>query len=786
MSYVALYRKWRPQTFDDVIGQDHIVTTLRNAILTGKLSHAYLFCGTRGTGKTSLAHIISRAANCTDPQNGNPCNKCDTCTGIIKGSIHDVMEIDAASNNSVDNIRQLREDVVYSPAFAKYKVYIIDEVHMLSSGAFNALLKTLEEPPEYVLFILATTEPHKLPATILSRCQRFDFKRIASNTISDRLKTILDSIGIKAGDGAVPLIVKLSGGSARDAISILDQCIAAAESGVLTRETVMNTVGLISDGFLCVTADILLNQDVKHIYAHVRELLSEGRDIKQYVQDLTGYFRNLMIMKFGADRTFFPEVQDEIIQRMSGQSARADSEWLIVMISELSSFENTLKNVLNPGILLEVTLARLCLGQFHSDGTIEALNARISLLEQSLEETMSTLAAMQVQGQVQIQEQVQIQAVERVPIQIQAQAADPMASQAQASDPVATQAQAADPIASQAQASDPTPPQALPEAQLQTQPKTLPDMRLESQPQTQFEPLLQALPDAQLELLPQAQLETLPHANPQEPVPADPVPDNVVEPSPDNVAEPSPEFIDRYSWIKALNKLKSSGNANLYSMLFNSEAIIFKERFYILLSPEAEPFLDVLRLGANFKIIGEFIGSYFKDKYDIKIIPEDKKPSSLGLRAHATIAAPSAPIQPMQSVLGQPPQTPPNQYSAVQPSVAQQFDEQLPTMQPPDTQPHGTQPTDTQPHGTQPTDTQPPGTQPTDAQPPDTQPTDTKPLVMPPSQSASESPSHLSTDSSSLPVSEDLSMHSPDNPPPSMEELAKLLTEKLNIPTRIL
>ncbi|MDR3120650.1 MAG: DNA polymerase III subunit gamma/tau, partial [Clostridiales bacterium] len=297
MSNIALYRKWRPKTFLDVVEQEHVVKTLRNSLVRGRLAHAYLFCGTRGTGKTTLAHILSRAANCLSPKDGDPCNECEICTGILSGRIMDVVEIDAASNNSVDNIRRLRDDIVYAPAQARYKVYIIDEVHMLSGGAFNALLKTLEEPPEYAIFILATTEPHKLPATILSRCQRFDFRRISNDAIAARLAVVAEGAGAAAEADALLLIAKLADGALRDAISILDQCISTGAE-TLTRDVVMRTCGIADDAFLCESARILADGDVAAIPEHVAALAASGRGLSQYIGGLTGFFRNLMVLKF--------------------------------------------------------------------------------------------------------------------------------------------------------------------------------------------------------------------------------------------------------------------------------------------------------------------------------------------------------------------------------------------------------------------------------------------------------------------------------------------------------
>lgn len=247
MSYTALYRKFRPSTFDQVKGQDHIVQTLKNQINANRIGHAYLFCGTRGTGKTSVAKIFAKAVNCEHPVDGSPCNECETCRGITNGSAMNVIEIDAASNNGVDNIRQIRDEIQYSPSSGKYTVYIIDEVHMLSIGAFNALLKTLEEPPAYVIFILATTEPHKIPITILSRCQRYDFKRISIDTIAARLSELMEKESIEVEDKAIRYVAKAADGSMRDALSLLDQCIAFYLGQKLTYDNVLDVLGAVDN-----------------------------------------------------------------------------------------------------------------------------------------------------------------------------------------------------------------------------------------------------------------------------------------------------------------------------------------------------------------------------------------------------------------------------------------------------------------------------------------------------------------------------------------------------------
>lgn len=293
--YTALYRKWRPKSFSDVIGQNHITDTLKNEIKTGRLSHAYLFIGSRGTGKTTCARILAKAVNCPNVHDGEPCNECEICKGIDSGSILDITEIDAASNNGVDNIRDLREEAAFTPVKTKYRVYIIDEVHMLSQGAFNALLKTLEEPPEHVKFILATTEAHKMPATILSRCQRFDFKRIGSEDMSERLLDIAEKEGISLTTEAALLISRLSDGAMRDALSITDQCIARSKD--IDTALVSEVCGIAGKEYLAQTASAIYNKDTAELLAIVSRLYSEACDMERYCSELINYFRNIMVAR---------------------------------------------------------------------------------------------------------------------------------------------------------------------------------------------------------------------------------------------------------------------------------------------------------------------------------------------------------------------------------------------------------------------------------------------------------------------------------------------------------
>ena len=291
MGYMALYRKWRPSDFDEVKGQDAIVQTLRNQIIYNRIGHAYLFCGTRGTGKTSIAKLFAKAVNCEHPVNGNPCNACPSCQAINNQSSLDVLEIDAASNNGVENIRDIREQVQYSPVEGRYKVYIIDEVHMLSSGAFNALLKTLEEPPSYVIFILATTEAHKIPITILSRCQRYDFRRITVDTISERLSELMEKEGTEVEEKAIRYIAKAADGSMRDALSLLDQCIAFYLGEKLTYEKALDVLGAVDMEVFSELLRKVLAQDTAGSIKTLEELIVQGRELGQFVNDFVWYMR---------------------------------------------------------------------------------------------------------------------------------------------------------------------------------------------------------------------------------------------------------------------------------------------------------------------------------------------------------------------------------------------------------------------------------------------------------------------------------------------------------------
>lgn len=379
--YQALYRKWRPMTFEDVVGQSHITDTLKHELAAGKVGHAYLFCGTRGTGKTSTAKIFSRAVNCENPKNGEPCNECEICRGIIDGRIMDVYEIDAASNNGVDNIRDLREEVAYSPAGCKYKVYIIDEVHMLTTQAFNALLKTLEEPPEHALFILATTEPQKIPQTILSRCQRYDFKRIGNDDISKHLKKICSKEGINATEDAVELIAELGDGSMRDSLSILDRC-ASFGGEELRTETVSDIVGIVDARFLFDITESVADADVTETIKKIDNLLNLGKNVLTFFEDYIDHLRCILICKECDEPTHILEKSHEEIEKLKAYSEKFTSSHLIYSITTMSDYHAKAKTMTTPNIAAEVALIKLCKPSYSSE--VDALCARIEKLENKL------------------------------------------------------------------------------------------------------------------------------------------------------------------------------------------------------------------------------------------------------------------------------------------------------------------------------------------------------------------------------------------------------------------
>lgn len=367
MSYTALYRKFRPDSFAEVKGQDAIVRTLKNQIRAQRIGHAYLFCGTRGTGKTTVAKILAKAVNCEHPIDGNPCNECETCRAIAAGTSMNVIEIDAASNNGVDNIREIREEVAYSPTSGRYKVYIIDEIHMLSIGAFNALLKTLEEPPSYVIFILATTEAHKIPITILSRCQRYDFKRIARTTIVDRLQELMDEEQVEVEEKALRYIAKKGDGSMRDALSLLDQCIAFYLGEKLTYEHVLDVLGAVdTDEFSKLLREIL-DGDVTQVILHLENMIMQGRDLSQLVTDFTWYLRNLLLLKSSDNMEDVLDVSAENLEQLKEEAAMVRDDTLMRYIRIFSELQNQIKYAGSKRVMLEVALIKLCRPQMEQD-----------------------------------------------------------------------------------------------------------------------------------------------------------------------------------------------------------------------------------------------------------------------------------------------------------------------------------------------------------------------------------------------------------------------------------
>ena len=382
MSYTALYRKFRPDEFEDVKGQDAIVRTLKNQINADRIGHAYLFCGTRGTGKTTVAKIFAKAVNCEHPVDGSPCGECAMCKSIAAGTSMNVIEIDAASNNGVDNIREIREEVTYRPTEGKYKVYIIDEVHMLSIGAFNALLKTLEEPPEYVIFILATTEAHKI--TILSRCQRYDFKRISIETIAARLRELIDKEGWDVEDKAVRYIAKMADGSMRDSLSLLDQCAAFYMNETLTYDHVLEVLGAVDTEVFSRLLRQLLAMDVHQVIETVDELVMQGRELSQLAADFTWYLRNLLLVKSSDNMEDVLDVSSENLALLKEEAQMIDSDTLIRYIRIFSDLTNQLKYATQKRVLLEVTLIKLCRPAM--DQNKDALLDRIRAIEKQLEE----------------------------------------------------------------------------------------------------------------------------------------------------------------------------------------------------------------------------------------------------------------------------------------------------------------------------------------------------------------------------------------------------------------
>jgi DNA polymerase-3 subunit gamma/tau len=384
MGYTALYRKFRPDSFADVKGQDHIVKTLKNQISADRVGHAYLFCGTRGTGKTSVAKIFAKAVNCEHPVDGNPCNECATCRAIAAGASMNVIEIDAASNNGVDNIREIREEVTYRPTEGRYKVYIIDEVHMLSMGAFNALLKTLEEPPSYVIFILATTEAHKIPVTILSRCQRYDFRRIAQDTILSRLQELMEAEHVDAEERALRYIAKKGDGSLRDSLSLLDQCIAFYLGETLTYDRVLEVLGAVDTEVFSDLLRKILKEDLVGAISTLEQLIMQGRDLTQFVNDFTWYMRNLMLLKASDDMEDVLDVSTENLIQLREEAAMIRSDTLMRFLRIFSELANNIRYATNKRVLLELALIKLCRPEAEKDEL--SVLERVRRLERRMEQ----------------------------------------------------------------------------------------------------------------------------------------------------------------------------------------------------------------------------------------------------------------------------------------------------------------------------------------------------------------------------------------------------------------
>lgn len=399
MGYTALYRKFRPLCFSEMVGQEHITRTLKNQIIANRVGHAYLFNGGRGTGKTSAAKILARAINCLNPKDGEPCNECEICKGAISGSLTDIVEMDAASNNSVEDIRSIREEVNFLPTKAKFRVYIIDEVHMLSTGAFNALLKTLEEPPEHVKFILATTEPQKLPATILSRCQRFDFKRISNEDIIKRLKIVCEESNIEITAGAMQIIAVLSEGAMRDALSILERCIQDGENKI-DEDKIKDLVGIPKITYIHHLTEAIIQYDVENALKSVDEVLNEGKDIVNFLWELIKYVKDVLVFQTAGKLDLYSPEELEKIQELS---QKVSKEKLISIIYELSELENNLKWSTQKVIMFQAGIIKLCCQrqentkeekQFIStNGTIgenKNLEERVQKIEQYLKSMKTT------------------------------------------------------------------------------------------------------------------------------------------------------------------------------------------------------------------------------------------------------------------------------------------------------------------------------------------------------------------------------------------------------------
>ncbi|NME83916.1 DNA polymerase III subunit gamma/tau [Clostridium sp. SM-530-WT-3G] len=392
MGYTALYREWRPKTFDDVVGQEHITTTLKNEILNDRIAHAYLFCGTRGTGKTSTAKVMAKALNCLNPHDGEPCNECEMCRKINEGLAIDVTELDAASNNGIDKIRDIIDDTKYPPQEAKYKVYIMDEVHMLSVGAVNAFLKTLEEPPKNVIFILATTDPQKLPITILSRCQRFDFKRINQKEISARLRRITDAQNVECEEKSLDLIARVCDGAMRDALSILDQAIAMGDNKINYTDLV-SILGLVTNEYLFDITDAIIERNVEKAMVIVDKLVYSGKDMQLFIKDLIAHFRNLLMAKVTTNPEEVLDMSLENITLIKKQGCKIRVEEIMRAIRILQEAEANSKMSKQSRLYLELSIIKMC--KIEYDTSNEVILARMNKLEESLKNGTIQVSAIQ-------------------------------------------------------------------------------------------------------------------------------------------------------------------------------------------------------------------------------------------------------------------------------------------------------------------------------------------------------------------------------------------------------
>ncbi len=414
--YKALYRKHRPDSFDGIVGQDMVIRTLKNQIKNGQIAHAYLFCGPRGTGKTSTAKVFSKAINCENIKEDGPCGVCDVCESMASGSNMDIIEIDAASNNSVDDVRDLREKVKFPPTKGSYKVYIIDEVHMLSQGAFNALLKTLEEPPKHVVFILATTEPHKLPATILSRCQRFDFKRIGQGTIVEWIRSIAQKEGLDIEESALYSIARQAEGGARDALSLLDQSMGLYGKKI-SNEGILSILGTASQDFLFTTVDDLIASRVQGLLEAINKLVDNGKDLSVFVKGLNGHLRDMLVAKLCDKPSDLIDRESSELDRLINQAQGASETRLVRAVEILSELLAYIKNSSQPRILLELALIKIC--RPSQEDSYDALIDRIELLEKQVKDNSQRLPRQMTEAVAVYEKEpspnASIDIVERVP-----------------------------------------------------------------------------------------------------------------------------------------------------------------------------------------------------------------------------------------------------------------------------------------------------------------------------------------------------------------------------------